>query len=210
MEKFVKVLIVVILVIAAFFVGARFVNVDVMETDIVQEGSATSTDLVKVDKQLISNGQKVNVDGYVIDGNEYYRLKDLEHTLGFEMKTDETKKTIELVSSGEIKINNFNPSDFKEYDLKIVYPEDKVDIQYDRGQSMIYAKYSQKQSGKNLKGKDAELIIENKLLTIDYKAGEDDIVNTILKNLGLENNYKELELEIEFADGTEFQIEQTK
>lgn len=159
----------------------------------------------KVDKQLVVNGQKVNVVGYVIDGQEYYNLKDLEHTLGYTMEYDGDK--INIASEKDVNIYKFNPSDYKEYSLEIEYPDYKVDIEYDRKTSQIQAKYVNKKTGKNLKGEEAALIIENKLLTIDYGAGEDDIVNTILKNLTLDESYREFDLDIDFTDGKEFKIE---
>lgn len=172
----------------------------------VNQEPGTQDEISLSKKQLVVNGQNVNVDGYIINGKEYYNLEDLEHTLGFTMKEDESNNRIDIQSEKDVNIYKFNPKDYRDYSLEVEYNDYEVEVDYERKEGMVQAKYVNKKTGKKIKGPDAALLIESKLLTIDYGAGEEDIINTILSNLNLDSNYREFELEIDFVDGREFEI----
>lgn len=205
MRKGLTVVFILVGIVAAYFLGANS-SVPLILDDMEDYEEK----LVETDKQFIKSGQKININGYVIDGEEYYRLKDLEDILGFSTKTDDTNKTIELMPDREIQVNNFKPQDFKEYSLEIDYQDNRVEVEYDRKTKGIEARYLNKKTGEKIRGEEAENLIESKLLPIDYSAGEDDIINKTIESLGLDQNYKKFELDIEYMDKSEFQIEKIK
>ena len=51
------------------------------------------------DAQIVLNGRSVSLTGYRINGNNYYRLRDVGEALGFGVDFDETTRTV-LIDSG--------------------------------------------------------------------------------------------------------------
>lgn len=181
--------------------------------------------IVKNTAPIYKNGQLINMSAYNIGGNNYFKLRDIGKEIGFDVGFDNKTKSVLINTSdrpsqlvpqvnkpeAERPLNppiNNSLSDLYEYELSIEYIYDK-DIEYEykiSNGSNVKAKYENEITNEKLYGPEAERLIEGKLLNLDYSLARDQVIENVLNSLGVDKNYKEFELEIEYRNKPKLKI----
>ncbi|SDJ02308.1 YusW family protein [Natribacillus halophilus] len=107
----------------------------------------------------------------------------------------------------------FESLPFKEFELDVEYDDDaEYDADYEHEGGAPEAEIEEERDGKEIEisGDEAlnELsgILPN--MDIDENTNREEIINAALDAFELDSNYKELEIDIEFLDGQEMEIEE--
>ncbi|AXF56235.1 YusW family protein [Salicibibacter kimchii] len=151
-------------------------------------------------------------DGQPKDGGE---APIVESTTEVEEATDESVTQVEeqTVQADENSESHwFESLPYKEFELEVEYGDDvdyEADYEYEGGDPEAEIEDERKDKEIEISGDKAlnELshILPN--IDIDENTSKDEGINVALDAFNLDSNYKELEIEIEFLDGKEMEIE---
>lgn len=95
---------------------------------------------------------------------------------------------------------------FSSFDLDVEYDQFKsFEIEYENEASGMEAKIKDELNNRKISGDEAfqELQSRFEQFKFDASTSEQDVVNEVLNSFELSDNYKEFELDVQFADGTE-------
>lgn len=96
---------------------------------------------------------------------------------------------------------------FTEFSLDVDYPdqEDALDVSYDEDRDQVEAEYENKLTNTNLAGDDAldEFSQALSSLKVDVDTPDDQVIKSVIEAFEIEDNYKSIEIEINYPDGTE-------
>jgi hypothetical protein len=95
---------------------------------------------------------------------------------------------------------------FTHFDLDVEYPDNQeIDVDYENEQDGVEAKYRNDLEGIDLEGDEAmqELEAYFSQLDFDQSTGDDEVIEQVISAFNLDRSYTELELDIDFTDGTE-------
>lgn len=95
---------------------------------------------------------------------------------------------------------------FTNFDLDVDYPNNKnYDVDYDNEQEGMEAEIEDTLNQNNLSGDEAFDVLKPKFekLTFDQSSNNEDVLNEVKKIFEINDDYTRINLEIEFADGTE-------
>ncbi len=95
---------------------------------------------------------------------------------------------------------------FSSFDLDVEYDEFKsFEIEYENEASGMEAKIKDELNNRKISGDEAfqELQSRFEQFKFDASTPEQDVINEVLQSFELSDNYKEFELDVQFADGTE-------
>lgn len=98
----------------------------------------------------------------------------------------------------------------KELDISIEYKQGDVELSYEiKSNGKVKAEYENELTNTELSGTNAQVKIEALLQNIDFqKMNNTQIIQAVLKELNLKENYKEFEFEAEFTDKTTIEFKQ--
>lgn len=106
---------------------------------------------------------------------------------------------------------NYN---FTNFDLDVEYQDDlSYNAEYTNTQNQVTAELEDEIINKlKISGDEAFKQISPSLaqLTFDQETEDQEVINQVLKAFGLEDNYKEFELEVKFQDGQEKEYKSNK
>ena len=104
--------------------------------------------------------------------------------------------------------------DYADFDLSVDYANhDEYEVELEKNSNnSVEAKIDDSLNQVNMKGTDAfnELYPLVKQLTITQETSKEDAIQEVKKVFNLPDDYKELELEIRFKDGTKIEFEDKK
>lgn len=99
-----------------------------------------------------------------------------------------------------------NNISFSSFDLDVEYDQFKsFEVEYENETDGMYAKIKDELNNRKISGDEAfqELQSRFEQFKFDANTSEEDVINEVLQSFDLGYNYKEFELEVRFADGTE-------
>lgn len=111
-------------------------------------------------------------------------------------------------SSTDNKQNTANTDSipFISFDLDVDYDNFKsFEVDYDNETDGMEAKIEDELNNRTLRGDEAlaELRSRFESYKFDKNTAPDEVINEVIKSFDLKDNYKQVDLEIKFADGTE-------
>ncbi|HLR63763.1 MAG TPA: YusW family protein [Lentibacillus sp.] len=116
-------------------------------------------------------------------------------------------------TSGDMQ-TKMDELDYVDFELSVEYNGDKeFEASLEKKQSSgVEADLEDELNGVDIHGQEAftKIYPNVKKLTIDQQTGKSDAIKQALDAFSLESNYKELELEIKFKDGTKIEFEDKK
>ena len=113
----------------------------------------------------------------------------------------------------QTKLPEDPPFAFSSFSLDVDYGVNKnVEVDYESEASGVEASYDNDLSNEKLTGNEAydklEPIFKN--FTFDATTANDEVIAEVLKAFDLQNDYKEVEIEIRYADGSEKEYKEVK
>lgn len=100
---------------------------------------------------------------------------------------------------------------FHQFDLNVNYGDlgESYEVHYEHSTDEVNAEIDDSRMDMQLEGDEAYQELESRFerLNIDSTMPEEEILAAVLENFDFEQNYESLELEIQFEDGTELNIE---
>lgn len=98
----------------------------------------------------------------------------------------------------------------EELDISIEYKQGDVELSYEvKSNGKIKAEYENELTNTEMSGTKAQAKIESLLKKIDFQnMDKNQIIQVVLKELNLEDNYKEFEFEAEFTNNTKLEFKQ--
>lgn len=98
----------------------------------------------------------------------------------------------------------------KELEISIEYKKGDVELSYEiKSNGKVKAEYENELTNTELKGSKAQVKIESLLKKLDVKTmTKAQIIQTVLTELNLKNDYKEFEFEAEFTDNAKLEFKQ--
>ncbi|WP_301108053.1 YusW family protein [Sporosarcina sp.] len=151
-----------------------------------------------------TNGNPTNQSENTMTGSEQSDITD-DQAVNSGGQTDSTKDQMQA---------DMDQLTFKEIDIEISYGKDheyEAEIDQDEGQP-IEVKVEDEVNGVYLKGQEAfdDLYPKVKQLDLTKDSPKEETISQVLKAFGLKDDYKKLEVEIKFKDGSKLDIEDRK
>ncbi|MBS4199934.1 YusW family protein [Bacillus sp. FJAT-49732] len=130
-------------------------------------------------------------------------------------KDNSGNKSVGTVTDDNNATNKMQELNFSKFDLEVQYANDQdFDIEYEQGSNNgdYEAKMEDTINDRKLKGMEAFNTIYTQLkdLAIDANTPKADVIQKVLQRFNLSDNYRTLELEYTFKDGTKMEIKDNK
>ncbi|WP_409367068.1 YusW family protein [Lysinibacillus sp. 38-6] len=105
------------------------------------------------------------------------------------------------------------PFNFLEFSLDVDYTAtESYEVEYENKKNGIEAKIKDERTNEKIQGDEAYTKIEPllKQLTFDSTTSNDEVIDQVIKVFNITDDYQSIEVEVEFADGTEKEFKRLK
>ena len=105
------------------------------------------------------------------------------------------------------------PFNFLEFSLDVDYTAtESYEIEYENKKNGIEAKIKDERNNEKIQGDEAYTKIEPllKQLTFDSTTPNDEVIDQVIKVFNITDDFQSIEVEVEFADGTEKEFKRLK
>lgn len=105
------------------------------------------------------------------------------------------------------------PFNFLEFALDVDYsPTESYEIEYENKKTGLEVKLKDDRNNERIQGDEAYTKVEPllKQLTFDSTTPNDEVIEQVIKVFNIKDDYQSIEVEVEFADGTEKEFKRLK
>ena len=105
------------------------------------------------------------------------------------------------------------PFNFLEFALDVDYsPTESYEIEYENKKNGLEVKLKDDRNNERIQGDEAYTKVEPllKQLTFDSTTPNDEVIEQVIKVFNIKDDYQSIEVEVEFADGTEKEFKRLK
>ncbi|WP_107937948.1 YusW family protein, partial [Ureibacillus chungkukjangi] len=120
------------------------------------------------------------------------------------------QNTTQQVNENATELTEFN---FLEFSLDVDYSAtESYEVEFENKKSGIEAKLKDDRNNEKLQGDEAYTKLEPlfKQLTFDSTTPNDKVIEQVISVFGIADDFQSIEVEVEFADGTEKEFKQIK
>lgn len=96
--------------------------------------------------------------------------------------------------------------ELREFQLEINYGSNEVEFDYEVHGNSFEAEYKNELTNERVYGEEAKKIYEDNLKEIDFSAPQSQVVDMILNNLGLKEDFDQFEIEVEYNDNSKIEF----